>query len=301
MPDWGDLRYFLELSRAGTLAAAARKLGVDYTTVGRRLAALEEDLGAKLFERTPEGLILTEAGESIRAAAEEMEEAALLVEQRALGADRKLAGIVRVATTEMLGQFVVLPAVRALHEIHPQIRVDLATGAQRLDLARREADVAIRYVRPESGDLVSRRVARVAEAAYASKGYLASHQRPTPGNGLAGHDVVMLESRTLRGNRVAGEDPSNARIVLRTGNSLSLHRAVALGIGIGGLPCYIGDADRDLRRVFPDAPVEIDDLWLVVHADLTRTSRVRAVIDALETRLAAVSKDLIGEPFRARG
>jgi len=301
MPDWGDLRYFLELSRAGTLAAAARKLGVDYTTVGRRLAALEEDLGAKLFERTPEGLILTEAGESIRAATEEMEEAALLVEQRALGADRKLAGVVRVATTEMLGQFVVLPAVRALHEIHPQIRVDLATGAQRLDLARREADVAIRYVRPESGDLVSRRVARVAEAAYASKGYLASHQRPTPGNGLAGHDVVMLESRTLRGNRVAGEDPSNARIVLRTGNSLSLHRAVALGIGIGGLPCYIGDADRDLRRVFPEAPVEIDDLWLVVHADLTRTSRVRAVIDALETRLAAVSKDLIGEPFRARG
>jgi len=301
MPDWGDLRYFLELSSAGTLAAAARKLGVDYTTVGRRLAALEEDLGAKLFERTPEGLILTEAGESIRAATEEMEEAALLVEQRALGADRKLAGVVRVANTEMLGQFVVLPAVRALHEIHPQIRVDLATGAQRLDLARREADVAIRYVRPESGDLVSRRVARVAEAAYASKGYLASHQRPTPGNGLAGHDVVMLESRTLRGNRVAGEDPSNARIVLRTGNSLSLHRAVALGIGIGGLPCYIGDADRDLRRVFPEAPVEIDDLWLVVHADLTRTSRVRAVIDALETRLAAVSKDLIGEPFRTRG
>jgi len=301
MPDWGDLRYFLELSSAGKLAAAARKLGVDYTTVGRRLAALEEDLGAKLFERTPEGLILTEAGESIRAAAEEMEEAALLVEQRALGADRKLAGVVRVATTEMLGQFVVLPAVRALHEIHPQIRVDLATGAQRLDLARREADVAIRYVRPESGDLVSRRVARVAEAAYASKGYLASHPRPTAGNGLAGHDVVLLESRTLRGNHVAGEDVANARIVLRTGNSLSLHRAVALGIGIGGLPCYIGDADRELRRVFPEAPVEIDDLWLVVHADLTRTSRVRAVIDALEGRLAEVAKDLIGEPARARG
>jgi len=301
MADWSDLRYFLELSRSGTLAAAARKLGVDYTTVGRRLAALEQDLGAKLFERTPEGLILTEAGESIRAAAEEMEEAALLVEQRALGADRKLAGVVRVATTEMLGQVVVLPAVRALHEIQPQIRVDLATGAARLDLARREADVALRYVRPESGDLVSRRVARIAEAAYASKGYLASHPRPAQGNGLAGHDVVMLESRALRGTRVAGEEPSNARIVLRTSNSPSLHRAVALGIGIGGLPCYIGDADRELRRVFPDAPVEIDDLWLVVHADLTRTSRVRAVIDALEARLADVAKDLIGERFPTRG
>src|SRR5256885_3989979 len=260
--EWGDLRYFLELSRSGTLAAAARKLRVDYTTVGRRLAALEQDLGAKLFERTPEGLILTEAGQSIRAAAEEMEEAALLVEQRALGADRKLAGIVRVATTEMLGQIVVLPAVRALHEVHPQIRVDLATGAARLDLARREADVALRYVRPESGDLVSRRVARVAEAAYASKGYLASHPRPVPGNGLAGHDVVMLESRALRGTRVAGEEPSNARIVLRTTNSLSLHPAGALGIGIGGLPCYIGDSDRELRRGVPDGPAPSDDLWL---------------------------------------
>src|SRR5947209_16278096 len=111
MADWSDLRYFLELSRSGTLAAAARKLRVDYTTVGRRLAALEEDLGAKLFERTPEGLILTKAGESIRAAAEEMEEAALLIEQRALGADRKLAGVVGVSTADMPGETVVLRPV----------------------------------------------------------------------------------------------------------------------------------------------------------------------------------------------
>src|SRR5260370_20906727 len=92
MPDWGDVRYFLELSRTGTLASAARRLRVDYTTVGRRLAALERDLGAKLFARTPDGLTLTEAGKSIQAAAEEMEQAALLVQQRALGTDRKLAG-----------------------------------------------------------------------------------------------------------------------------------------------------------------------------------------------------------------
>src|SRR5438874_11396377 len=103
MADWSDLRYFLELSRSGTLAAAARKLRVDYTTVGRRLAALERALGAKPFERTPAGLVLPEAGEAIRAAAEEMEEAALLVEQRALGAYRQLAGSVRGAATGMLG------------------------------------------------------------------------------------------------------------------------------------------------------------------------------------------------------
>jgi DNA-binding transcriptional LysR family regulator len=300
MADWSDLRYFLELSRSGTLAAASRTLRVDYTTVGRRLAALERDLGAKLFERTPDGLVLTEAGEGIRAAAEGMEQAALLIEQRALGADRKLAGSVRVATTEMLGQMVILPAVRALHEIHPPIRVDLGTGSSRLDLARREADVALRYFRPESGDLVSRRVARVAQAAYASRGYLASHPHPTAGSGLAGHDAVLLEARTTGGAIIAGQDAAGARIVVRLNNSLAMHRAVALGIGIGALPCYLGDADRDLRRVFPEAPVEVDDIWLVVHADLTRTSRVRAVIDAVQARLQEVASDLIGEHFSSR-
>src|SRR5260370_40747128 len=111
MPDWGDVRYFLELSRTGTLASAARRLRVDYTTVGRRLAALERDLGAKLFARTPDGLTLTEAGKSIQAAAEEMEQAALLVEQRALGTDRKLAGPGRPPPTRPRGQQGGRPAV----------------------------------------------------------------------------------------------------------------------------------------------------------------------------------------------
>src|SRR6266478_5651980 len=152
MTNWSDLRFFLELARTGTLAAAGRKLGVDNTTVGRRLSALERDLGSKLFSRTPDGLVLTAAGEAIRTAGEEMEQAVLRGEQRALGSDRKLSGLVRVATTEMLGELAVLPALRSVHERHPQIRIEVLTGAVRLDIARREADVALRYGRPESGD-----------------------------------------------------------------------------------------------------------------------------------------------------
>ncbi|HZX64527.1 MAG TPA: LysR family transcriptional regulator, partial [Myxococcales bacterium] len=129
MADWSDLRYFLELSRSGTLAAAARKLRVDYTTVGRRLSALEHDLGAKLFERTPDGFVSTEAAEGLRAAAERMEAAALEVESRALGADRRLSGAVRVTSTDAIAQVVVLPAMRALHARHPDIRVHLITGS----------------------------------------------------------------------------------------------------------------------------------------------------------------------------
>src|SRR2546428_10035602 len=134
MTDWRDLRFFLELARTGTLAAAGRKLGVDNTTVGRRLSALERDLGSKLFSRTPDGLALTAAGEAIRTAGEEMEQAVLRGEQRALGSDRKLSGLVRVATTERPGGPAGLPAPRPVHARPPPIRGQGLTAPRRLEL-----------------------------------------------------------------------------------------------------------------------------------------------------------------------
>ena len=291
MADWSDLKFFLELSRGGTLAAAARKLGVDNTTVGRRLAALERDLGARLLARTPDGTILTPAGEAIRAAAEQMEQAVFRGEQQALGADRKLSGLVRIATTEMLGEMAVLPALRALHERHPQIRVELITGTSKLDLARREADVALRYTRPESGDLVVHRAGAVAFAAYASKEYLAAHGRPERGSGFAGHDVVAFDSGTRafrKGGELAGETLRDVRFVLRTNSVLMLLHAVQQGLGIGPIPCVLAEPLPELERLF-DAPPELDELWLVVHRDVQQMGRVRAVLDAVEARLAEIS------------
>jgi DNA-binding transcriptional LysR family regulator len=294
MPEWSDLRFFLEVARAGTLAGAGRKLGVDDTTVGRRLSALERDLGAKLFARTPDGLALTAAGEAMRAAALDMEQAVLRGEQRALGADRKLLGLVRVATTDMLGEVVILPAFQALHELHPQIRVELLTGSSSLDLARREADVALRFVRPERGELVARRAGTVAYAAYAAKKYLAAHGRPERGSGFSGHDIVAYEPtvRRWRVDQLGGEPVRDARVVLRSNSSRVLLHAIRLGLGIGPLPCYLARGDRSLERVPSGAPAELDDLWMVVHADVQRTTRVRAVIEAIEARLAEVAADL---------
>jgi DNA-binding transcriptional LysR family regulator len=287
MPEWSDLRFFLELARSGSLAGAARKLRVNNTTVGRRLAALERDLGARLFARTPDGLALTAAGEAMRTAGVEMEEALLRGEQRALGADRKLSGLVRVATTELLGEAIVLPAVRALHERHPQIRVELLTGSGQLDIARREADVALRYVRPDRGDLIARRAGRVAFAAYASKKYLAERGRPARGKGLSGHDIVAYNWQ-FRGH----EPARDGRVVLRTNSTHMLMHAVRLGLGIGPLPCFLARADRALEPVPSTLPAEADELWLVVHADVQRTTRVRAVIEAIEERLARLADDL---------
>ena len=225
-----------------------------------------------------------------------MEQAVLRGEQRALGADRKLSGLVRVATTDMLGELVVLPALRLLRKRHPQIRVDLVTGAGRLDIARREADIALRYVRPESGDLVARRAGTVAFGAYASKKYLASHGRPARGSGFSGHDLVGYDAgiRHWRLSQLGGEPVRDARIVLRTNSTLMLLHAVRLGIGIGPLPSYLARADPDLERVPSAAPLELDEVWMVVHAAVQRTSRVRAVIEALEARMTDVRGELSG-------
>jgi DNA-binding transcriptional LysR family regulator len=294
MRDWSDLRFFLEVARTGTLAAAGRNLGVDNTTVGRRLSALERDLGAKLFARTPDGLALTAAGEAMRAAALEMEQAILRGEQQALGADRTLAGPVRVATTDVLGVFVVVPALRALRERHPQIRIELLTGPGQLDIARREADVALRYSRPDRGELVARRAGTIAYAGYASNAYLAGHGRPEPGSGFTGHDVIVYSSaiRRWRLDQIGGEPIRDARIVLRTNSTNVLLQAIRSGLGIGPLPCFLARSDRDLARVLPAAPAEVDELWLVVHADVQRTARVRAVIEAMQARLAEVAPAL---------
>jgi DNA-binding transcriptional LysR family regulator len=290
MADWDDIRVFLEVQRAGTLAGAARKLGVDYTTVGRRLRAMERDLGTTLFERKADRFILTEAGEEIRAAGEQMEEAALALERRALGADRRLAGLLRVATTDALAQLLVLPALRTLRERHPDIRIHLLTGPARLDITRREADVAVRYVRPTGGDLVSRRILRIAAAYYGAKEHPARRPYPPSGASMRGFDVVGVEEGMRTWSRLLPE----ARYVLRANSMSMLVQAVRLGLGIGALHCWMAHRHADLERVWPDEPLEHDDLFLVLHKDVQRTGRVRAFIDALEERAAEVAPEAEG-------
>jgi DNA-binding transcriptional LysR family regulator len=296
MASWDAVRFFLELARTKTLALAARTLRVDYTTVGRRVSAFERELGAKLFERTPDGFVLTDAGESIRAAAEQMEQSAVAIEQRALGADRRLSGTVRVAAAESAGHAVVLPAVRALHLRYPEIRLHLQTGLARLDIARREADLALRFVAPESGDLRMRRLASIGFALYASQDYLSRNPSPGSRAGFAGHDAVLFEEG-FRGSPSYASLTSplrDARAAVRANSMLSLVEAVAIGLGVGALTCYLGDADSRLRRVFPDLPAQREDLWLVVHADVQRTGRVRALIAALEARCKEAATALRG-------
>ena len=288
MADWEEIRTFLAVARAGTLAASGRALGVDYTTVGRRVRALEKELGLTLFERVRDRYVLTEAAEGLREAAERMEDGALSLERRALGADRTLSGVLRIATTDALARILVLPALRALHERHPDIRAHLLTGPARLNITRREADVAVRYVPPDSGELVGRRIARIATAFYASRDYLARRPVPAQSSSLRGHDVVAPEE----GMRTWSRPLPDARYVLRANNMSALVLAVSLGIGLGALHCWMADPLPELVRLWPEEPIEHDDVHLVLHQDVRRTGRVRAFAEALDRRAAEVAPQL---------
>jgi DNA-binding transcriptional LysR family regulator len=283
MPDWNDLRYFLALTREGTLTGAARELAVDATTVGRRLAALEDELGAKLFDRTPGRWVPTEAGQGILATVEDMEAAALTVERRASGEDTRLEGVVRITLTEAFAVEFVLSRFAPFRERHPGIEVRFLTDQGALDLARREADIAIRLTRPRGAQLVARKVGEIAIAPYAARTYLERHGPPDLTRGLAGHEVIgyVDEAEKWPEARWLAESAPKARVAMRCNSVLSVVHATAAGLGVGVLPCMSGDQEPKLRQVAPPVAALRRDIWLVVHPDLQHNARVRATLEFL--------------------
>jgi len=280
--NWDDARVFLAIRRAGTLRGAAALLQVDQATAGRRLAALEAALGARLFLRTPGGYVPTPAGELAGAAAERMEQAADQLQRQMQGLDEKLCGVVRVATSDTMASFYVIPALTKLREAHPDIKVVLGTSTQVTNLTRREADLAVRTVKPTSPDLISRRLARRQLGVYASRSYLRRRGEPMQDAALQGHDVVLYDRPMgpSDGRQLCGVPTGNARVALEVNSGLMMLEAVRAGIGLGELPVQMAEGDPELVRVWPERSDRID-VWLVLHADLSRTARVRAVADAI--------------------
>lgn len=285
--NWDDARVFLAVCRESTLRGAARVLGVDQATVGRRIAALEKSLDATLFLRTSEGYALTALGEAALKAAQNMEASALELQRRIQGLDDRLTGEVRVSTTDSLAVDFIIPAIASLHERHPEVRVHLDASTQMASLAKREADIAVRNTRPENPDLIARRIARWPVGLFAAQSYLDARGVPQPGAAFEGHDLVMYQPYLQRKDATLASEPlSRGRVVSTVGAGLLLRRAIAAGIGLGELPVYLGEKDG-LVRVWPErtrsAPY---DVWLVTHDDLRHTARVRAVIDAIVASFA---------------
>ncbi|MGN6528738.1 MAG: LysR family transcriptional regulator [Burkholderiaceae bacterium] len=290
MDDWNDLRLVLAIHRAGSLTAAATALSVDHSTTFRRLKSLEERLGVRLFERLPGGAYAaTEAGARMAAGAERMEDEALALARDLTGRDHRLHGRLRVTSSETLAFSRLTPLLAAFRQAHPGIVVELAIDNRVLDLSRREADIALRPVRPTEGDLWGRQLARVAWGLYASPGYLEARGRPANVRGLGRHALIGWEeaaSGIAAADWLARGAPAEA-VVYRS-NSLVNHLVAAkAGIGLALLPCYLGDGDDGVVRALARPIAELEgELWIVTHADLRRTARIRAFFEVVGEQLA---------------
>jgi DNA-binding transcriptional LysR family regulator len=280
--DWDNARIFLAIYRKGTLRAAAGLLDIDQATVGRRLNALEKSLGARLFLRTPSGYLATPAGELAVAAAELMEQAALQFQREMQGIDNRLSGIVRVTTSDTMAAAFVLDAMQRLHVQHPEIRIVLSASTEITSLTRREADLAVRTLKPTSPDLISRHLIRRSMGLYATPAYLAERGMPVAGNGLSGHDIVRYQAGVAprHQEKLCLEPIHNARAAIEVNSGLLLIDATRKGMGVAELPCHMADADPALTRIWPER-IDHYDVWLVMHSDLSRSARVRAAADAI--------------------
>ncbi|GAB7545334.1 LysR family transcriptional regulator [Cupriavidus sp. 8B] len=281
--NWDDARVFLALYRERTLRAAARSLAVDQATVGRRLAALEGVVGATLFLRTSGGYVLTGAGESVLSAAERMEQSAIDFQRLTQGLDDRLSGEVRIATTDSLAIDFLIPALQRLHAQHPDVVVQIHTSTRMVNLAKREADIAIRTARPENPDLIARRLAQWPMGLFASPAYLSAHGEPEIGAAFAGHDLVVYQPYVTdsKNPTLVGEPISAGRTVAAVDSSLTLRNAIKAGLGVGEIPTYMGEADG-MVRLWPErtrvAPYEV---WLVTHKDLRHTARIGVAMEEI--------------------
>lgn len=282
---WDDLAVLLAVLRAGSFTAASEMLGVEQSTVSRRIAALERALGASLFDRLATGPRATELGERLRAHAERIEAEVHGLVDHARGEQREIRGRVRVALTESLAVQVVIPHLLGeLRALHPQLDVDLVTSDLSADLGRREADVALRFYRPETGDLVAKRVATMRTAVLAHRSYPKRRSRS-----LASHDWVAL---SLPGVRTADEallESCGIEPRMRTNSHLAQVEAVRAGLGVALLT-------RSLLKLDPGLvvlPLELPalpsvELWLVTPRPLRTIPRIDAVVRFFERKLVVL-------------
>jgi DNA-binding transcriptional LysR family regulator len=277
--DWNDLRYFLAVRRAGSLAGAARALKVEHSTVSRRLAALEESLGAKLFLRGPDGFTATPAGDALAPHAETMEAAAQAVTRKVAGGDERVEGTVRLTTSEVFSGFVVKRLGR-LRERHPDLVVEVLSGNRAFDLARGEADLAIRVMATNDPDLLVRKIVDAGWAMYAARSYVERRGAPPSPESLAGHDVIGFDDTMARvpGALWIAAHGAGANVVLRASSIMAVLNACIAGLGVTVLPCHLGDVEPTLARLAPDV-LGARPMFLVVHPDMARVARVRVVMD----------------------
>ena len=295
---WDDARVFLAVARRGSLSAAGRLLEVQQTTVGRRLAALETALHVRLFERTSAGYVLTEPGEALLIHAERIEGEALSAERALLRREGRIAGTVRITAPQAFGNGFLVPVLARLRDEQPDVVVELVADNAFLNLTKRDADVALRLSRPTQPLLAARRIGEVATGLYASRDYIRRRGRPT-WSALTGHDYVDYDETFPQKDAMSWlrRQTRGARCVLRVNGTHGIASALEAGLGIGPLPCWLGDTVPGLERVLSGEGY-VQELWLLVHRDLRHVARIRAVTTFIAAAAERAQARLLGRAGR---
>ncbi|MGX1101312.1 LysR family transcriptional regulator [Amorphus sp. MBR-141] len=295
--DWNDLRYFLAVARQGRLTVAARMLGVDHATVSRRVNALEQALDTRLFERSPRGYAMTEAGERLLLHAEKIESAAAEMQSEIGGEKLALSGAVRIGAPDGFGSYFLAPRIGALMRRYPGLELQIVAMPRIFSLSKREADIAISLARPREGRLVSRKLTDYQLHLYASKAYLAACPPIAARGDLVGHpligyisDLIFAPELDYLPEILADRPPA-----LTSSNLIAQMRATQIGAGLCVLPDFMAGEAPNLVRILPEEIALTRTFWLIVHADLRDTARVRTVADFIAERVAAERKLLLGD------
>jgi len=294
MENWQDLRLFLAVTRGGSGSAGARQLGIDQSTVSRRLNQFEKKLGARLFNRSTTGYALTAAGQKMYDTALRIELEITELDRTLAGQEQILSGTVRVTTADTLSNHLLLPIAQSFLERYPGINLTIQTSYDVVSLNNMEADVAIRITDEPQESLVGRKLATAAFSTYASAEYIKTH-RDYPEKML----WMNWDDGSPEPNwpKLAASIPEH-QCRLRMDTVPALLEAARQHIGATILPCFMGDAAHELERVPPGHIISQRDIWLLVHRDLRYTARIRAFLDHLSDSIKPLRPLIKGDQYR---
>jgi len=281
--NWDDLRFFLALAREGTVSGAGRALEVKHTTVARRVAAFEEQLGSRLFDRMPSGYAMTQVGENLMPHALGIEELVNAADREVFGMDAQLSGSLKLAASYDVFTRLVTPKLHLFTDKFPSIELELVSSTGLVDLGSRQADIALRLSPHPPEHLIGREVVHMSHGVYASEQYL-QNKRAQDQLILWGHDKNMPEWVV--------EHFPDARVYARASEIMTMMEAVKNHLGLARMPCYVGDAEPTLRRLDVSLTPSGWGVWVLSHADLRTTARVRAcrefLIEIIEQQSALI-------------
>lgn len=282
--DWNDLRYVKAIADYGSVAEASKKLDVHQSTVFRKLNAIEKNLGVRLFERLPNGYVKTAAGEDVIQAAERIEADISALNRRISGQDMRPSGKIRVTMTDVFVKFLA-PCLADFRLAYPEIEIEILVSRDVLNLTKRDADLAIRMTKKPLETLVGRRISRVAVAVYGAKKYLNNHHNLSH---LNQHNWIITDEGTIDSATVRWlkQNVSDLKCQYRFNTCMGILAGVQEDLGLGLLPCYLGDSDPNLARVSLPIPELEKQLWILTHEDLRYVTRIRTFIDFFASFLA---------------